>query len=223
MAKLPQWSTPERRKHLVKLAVRARQSNGFCAFGHQDCTVPEHSYYDRLLVEHTDTSYTLIGLHNGDSVPMMVKRDYVRSEIVLDDKGNLVEGPYLKGLIDFWKAEDRERRSYEWELEQRQLNDGTYGKYGSRFDPVARDAFFANRPEYYLVAMGVNPLTHRRVALVRVPSTFVHLFVDCGGGTVREVSKHAKRKAKRYGKAGAYYQTVHDRCTRAIRHYWNSR
>jgi hypothetical protein len=132
--------------------------------------------------------------------------------------------PYLARLynkvseaaIDSWKAEDRDRRSYEWHLEQQQLVDGTYGKYGSRFDPVARDVYFQNRPEYYMVGMGVNALTHKRVALIRIPSTFVHLFVDCSD-TVQELSKNAKNKWKRYGKVPAMYKTIDDNCKAAVR------
>jgi hypothetical protein len=124
--------------------------------------------------------------------------------------------PVIEGIIESWRAEDRERRSYEWKLFELQLNDGTYGKYGSSFDPVARDVFFTTRPEYYLVGIGVSPFTPKQVALIRVPSTFVHLFVDCGGA-VQEVNKNARRKMKRYGKVSGLYKTVHDRCTEAAR------
>ena len=31
-------------------------------------------------------------------------------------------------VIEDWKSEDRERRNYEWKLEQRSIQDGTYGK-----------------------------------------------------------------------------------------------
>jgi hypothetical protein len=140
-------------------------------------------------------------------------------------------GPYLARLynkvaeaaIHSWIAEDRDRRSYEWHLEQQQLIDGTYGKYGSTFDPVARDVYFQNRPEYYLVALGVNALTHQRVALIRIPSTFVHLFVDCSS-IVQEVSKHAKRKAKRYNKVnGVPMQEIDHLCKAAVRAWYANR
>jgi hypothetical protein len=124
-----------------------------------------------------------------------------------------------EAAIDSWKAEDRDRRSYEWRLEQQPLNDGTYGKYGSRFDPVARDVYFQNRPEYYLVGMGVSALTHQRVALIRVPNTSAHLFVDCSD-TVQELSKNAKRKMKRYGRVPAMYKTIDEKCKQAVRDWY---
>ncbi|MFQ6027697.1 MAG: hypothetical protein ACE5Q6_09415 [Dehalococcoidia bacterium] len=129
---------------------------------------------------------------------------------------------FIEGIIDSWKAEDRERRHYEWQLEQRQILDGTYGKYGSSFDPVARDVFVNSRPEYYLVGVGVNPFTYQRVALVRIPSTFVHLFVDVGPA-VQEVSKNARRKALRHGKLrhGALMEKIDELCRLAVADWWS--
>ncbi len=170
---LPQWSTPERRKHLVALFNRC---GGFCVFGDAGCQIHEHHY-----------------------------------EL------------FIEGIIDSWKAEDRERRSYEWKLEQRQIQDGTYGRFGGRFDPVARDVFVNERPEYYLVGLGVNPFTYQRVALVRIPSTFIHLFVDVGG-VLQEVSKNARRKVLRHGrKPGKALDTkIHEKCRLAVADWWAS-
>jgi hypothetical protein len=130
----------------------------------------------------------------------------------------------LQGIIDSWKAEDRERRAYEWQLEQQQIIDGTYGVYGSSFDPVARDVFVNSRPEYYLVALGVSPFTYKRVALVRIPSTFMHLFVDVGDA-VQEVSKNARRKALRHGKirSGALMAKIDESCKAAVMDWWSTR
>ena len=172
MTKLPQWSTPERRKHLVGLFDRC---GGYCVFGDQGCQIDEHHY-----------------------------------EL------------FIEGIIDSWKAEDRERRAYEWELEQRQILDGTYGRYGTTFDPVAKDMFVNGRPAYYLVGMGLNPFTYQRVALVRIPSTFVHLFVDVGTA-VQEVSKNARRKAMRHGKirSGALMARIDELCKAAVEDWWS--
>ena len=179
----PQWLTPERRRHLIALAVR---SDGRCIYGDVGCQIDDHHW------------------------------DY-------KPNGELYN-PVLEGIIESWKAEDRERRAYEWHLEQQQIIDGTYGKYGSTFDPVARDVFVNSRPEYYLVAVGVNPFTYRRVALVRIPSTFIHLFVDVRH-TVQGVSKNAKRKAKRYGKGTnkVLMATIDESCRLAVRDWWATR
>ena len=41
MAIYPQWSTPNRQAHLVKLFL---DSGGFCILGHRACLIPEHHY-----------------------------------------------------------------------------------------------------------------------------------------------------------------------------------
>lgn len=38
----PNWATPSRQAHLVRLFVK---SQGFCIFGHQNCLIPEHHYH----------------------------------------------------------------------------------------------------------------------------------------------------------------------------------
>jgi hypothetical protein len=119
--------------------------------------------------------------------------------LVVSLEGTEMQREYQKlaeAAIESWKDEDRERRNYEWKLEQQQILDGTYGKYGTSFDPVARDAFFATRPEYYLVSIGVNAFTYQRVALIRIPSTSVYLFVDLSDA-VQELSKNASRESRR--------------------------
>ena len=68
------------------------------------------------------------------------------------------------------------------------------------FDTIRRERFLATRPDYYVLGMSVDPLTLRRVAYVRIPSTGIGLFVDITGA-VQGVSKSARRKAARYGKS----------------------
>ena len=174
MTKLPEWSTPERQRHLVALFDRC---GGFCVFGHRGCQIDNHHYEF-----------------------------------------------FIEGVIDSWKAEDTERRNYEWKLEQRAIRDGTYGRYGTDFDPVSRDVFVNSRPTYYLVGLGVNPFTYKRVAMIRIPSTSVHLFVDVGPAN-REVSKNARRKAMRYGKVinGALMEQVNLMCLAAVGDWWGER
>ena len=41
MPHLPKWATPNRKAHLIKLFV---DSGGFCVYGHQNCSIPEHHY-----------------------------------------------------------------------------------------------------------------------------------------------------------------------------------
>ena len=92
---------------------------------------------------------------------------------------------------DSWKADDREARSQQRQIEQEQLHDGTYGRYGSDFDPVARDNFYQQRDEYRLVGRIVSPNGFKPTAVIRVPSSNINLHVDLSSAHV--LSKRARR------------------------------
>jgi hypothetical protein len=175
---MPQWSTPERQRHLVLLF---HKYIGYCLLGHRVCPNLDHFLTRDVKMQWVSEIKEEEGMdRSGNRTGIFVKvRKSKKVPVYSEEYPARLYNKVAEAAIDSWKAEDRDRRSYEWHLEQQQIVDGTYGKYGSTFDPVARDVYFQNRPEYYLVALGVNALTHRRVALIRIPSTFVYLFVDC--------------------------------------------
>jgi hypothetical protein len=219
---LPQWSTPQRREHLVELF---HKYGNLCLQGHPVCPDETHYKAGDFQIEWRSTPDIMeFRTRSGEKTNIFVqawKRERVRVE-----GGHYPARLYNKvaeAAIESWKAEDRERRSYEWDMEQLQIFDGTYGRYGSTFDPVARDVYVNGRPEYYLVGLGVNPFTYKRVALVRVPSTLVHLFVDVGT-VVQEVSKNARRKAVRHGKvSGNLMDRIDLLCRAAVADWWAAR
>jgi hypothetical protein len=228
MAKL-QRSTPERRRQLVRLAEKY---SNHCLQGHRVCRNLEHYEYRPLVCQEwvTDKAVPREGRNKQGEPTGIFYTEWQAKQVpcynyydAFSDEKPYLDKKVMDGVIESWKAEDRERRNYEWKLEQRQLHDGTYGKYGSAFDPVARDVFFSNRPEYYLVAMGVNAFSFDRVALIRIPSTSVHLFVDVGGA-VQEVSKNARRKALRHRKfSGALKDKIDENCKAAVAEWWASK
>ena len=120
----------------------------------------------------------------------------------------------VEECIDYWKADDREGRNYEWKQEERRIHHGEKGRFGQRFDPIDRETFVARRPEYYLVALGVSPFTFKQVAVVRVPSTHMHLFVEVGDV---KLSKNKRRQLARYGVMPG---EIHQRCLAAVRDWW---
>ena len=172
----PQWATPQRQEHLVKLFYR---SGGFCVFGEKLCPFEDHHYPN-----------------------------------------------YMETVIDAWKAEDREARAYLWKLEQLQLHDGTYGRYGSSFDPVARDCYYQTRPDYYFLGFGVSVESKKRIAVIRVPSTYIRLYVEVSqvfeGASI---SRNKRRKMARYHSKPPLHiwEEVDNLCSRAVAAYWASR
>jgi hypothetical protein len=98
-----------------------------------------------------------------------------------------------EALIGSWKQAELELAR----IARQTTPTGEQGRFGSRFDPVARDVFMAERPDYYLVGHGVSAWTKKRVVAVRIPSTFIFLFVDL---SLTKLSKNARHKIIRYGK-----------------------
>ena len=156
----PQWATPQRKAHLVRLFL---ESGGFCIFGERFCPHPEAHHYE----------------------------------------------PFIEGVIREWVADDRAQREALWRLERARMHRIPDRRFRQgRFDTIRRELFLAHQPPYYLVGMGIDALTFRRVAKVRIASTYIGLFVAVGGAVLRQaqdtiqgVSKSKRRKAARYGKA----------------------
>ncbi len=102
--------------------------------------------------------------------------------------------------IGYWVSDDASRRMAEWKAEQARLHRAPDQHFHQgEFDNIRREKFLAEQPPYYIEALTPDALTFRPVALVRIPSTGVHLFVELGEALQR-ASKSARRKAIRYGK-----------------------
>ena len=125
---------------------------------------------------------------------------------------------FQEAIIADWKAQDRAEREALLKIERAQIH-GEKGVFGRQFDPVERDVFMANRPDYYLKGLGVSPVTFKKVAKVRVPSTYVHLYVDLSGTKeAGSLSKNKRRKMQRYGQEAP--AEVNQLCRQAVEHWW---
>lgn len=128
---------------------------------------------------------------------------------------------FIEGLIKKWIQDDRELREAIWQEFQRQVKHWAR-RYPIRgdFNAEARDSFFDRQPSYYLLGLGINALTFKPFAKLRLPSGFVHLFVDLAD-TLKPLGKNKKRKAIRYGKPlpKAIQDKVDNVCRLAVRDY----
>ncbi len=133
---------------------------------------------------------------------------------------------FIETVIEDLKAEDREERTLLWKLEQEHLHDGTFGRYGSDFDPVARDVYYQQRPDYYLLGYGESAESKQRIAVIRVPSTYIRLYVN-GAEAFQgiSISKSKRRKMARYnsGPPAQIWERVDSLCSQAVQAYWASR
>jgi len=208
---LPLWATPQRRAILVQLF---QQSGGFCIYGHRPCPDPLHHYEYWI-----DGADVVVEATEYITEPMPFKGSETGFVMNAKTPVKVFRKIHLAGLIDGWKAEDKATAQVLWNRELQLMHQQPDRKgWKRRFDPVSRELFLANRPSYYLEAVGVSGLTFTRVAKVRVPSTNVRLFVDAAKS--KQPSKHQLRKAKRYGITPSETERVYDLCNLAVKDFW---
>lgn len=219
--RFPEWATPERRYHLAKLRLALM---GVCLQGHRWCdfrVYPDHFIHHKPKATWRATPKAMGWL---DTKTGLMRKDKFypgwAPQRVLEYTPEL-SNSYFRleaDLIEGWKDQDRAEREALLQIERAQIH-GEKGVFGSTFDPVARDVFMANRPEYYLRGTGVSVFgTVRPVALVRVPSTNIGLFVDVAGA--KALSKNKRRKMRRYGQE-APAGDVDQLCRQAVAHWWS--
>jgi len=215
----PQWMTAER---LAKLAELCERDDHLCLKGHTNC--PEKSHY-QWATSHQETVAVPVEHPVLDKATGGIRRDVTRpgwepvQVTVWEWESAYLHEAVTEETIASWKADDREQRALDWKREQQAILDGTYGTYGSQFDPVARDQFMAQRPEYYLKAKGMDGVHFRPIAVVRVPSTSLYLYVDVSAAFVNP-TKNQRRLARRRGKP-IQEVTVEEICQQAVQLWWN--
>jgi hypothetical protein len=132
----------------------------------------------------------------------------------------------LPNIKEDWIQEDREERSAELKREHETLPDGQPGKFGREWDPVRKDEYFQKRGDYSEFRLGVDVFTSRRVAYIRVPSTWVEITVQLDG--IFRHPQSSKRRTKRIftGKerpSATEMAEIDARCREAIAKYWETR
>ena len=209
----PQWMTAER---LNKLAELCERDDHLCLKGHNKCLEKSHYQWAK---PHQEWA----GLPGGA----------VTQVTVWEWEWAYLHEAVVEETIASWQADDREQRALDWKREQQAIQDGTYGTYGRlavtgrdgvvrpQFDPVSRDVFMAQRPEFYLKATGVDGMHFRPVAVVRVPSTSIVLYVDVSAAFIKTTSNQ-RRLARRRGKP-VQEVTVEELCVEAVRLWWHKR
>lgn len=129
---------------------------------------------------------------------------------------------FVEGLIANWIAEDRECNLALWQAEQRRIHNlHERGNLKGEFGAISRDIFHSSQPEYYLMGFGMNTLTFRPFAKVRLASSFVSLYIDVSGA-MRKLSKNQRRKATRYGRPLSHRSKaeIDQMCSLAVKDYY---
>lgn len=106
---------------------------------------------------------------------------------------------FSEGIIDEWQADTREEARALWIAEVRAMHQDEHTRrLGRQFDSIARERFLQQQGSYYLERDGFDPLTMRRVAFVKVPSSDITLRVDVTSA-LAPLSENKRRKIKRHG------------------------
>ena len=129
---------------------------------------------------------------------------------------------YIQRLIKTWVEVDREEAVALWERERKALhtlNEKRLPLRG-RFNNVSSVIWHETQPIYYLESIGMNGLTCKPFAKVKMASSYYHLYIDLGD-CLKTVSKHKKRKAIRYHKPlpQSVDELIRDKIANAVKHY----
>lgn len=209
----PKWVTPERKTRLTQVQEKYA---GLCLKGHQFCPVQEHYQWVRTRagwgvlpatpdnIAATEERYRIVR-DGWLSVPVPVYESELAS---LGDA-------MVEEIIASWIADDRDAAVEERRRAGQTLNDGTFGHYGRQWDPVARDVAAQGRPSYYLVAMGIDGVHFRPVAVVKIPGTGITLHVDVAKAFL---TRSQRRHARRHGRPEV---TVEALCHAAVQAWWH--
>ncbi len=109
---------------------------------------------------------------------------------------------FIDGLIKDWVNDDRASEAQAWKAERKLLHQLGEHRYPIRgqFSAIAKDIFFEHQPLYHLIGLGINGLTFKPFAKVRISSSYIVLYVDLGD-VLKDISKNQRRKAVRYSKS----------------------
>ncbi len=131
---------------------------------------------------------------------------------------------FSDNLVKDWQADDKNRKQAEWQAERITLHALGERKTPIRgtFNNISQDIILANQPLFYLEGIGVNGITFKPFAKIRLANSYMRLYVDLGH-SLQTISKNRKRKAIRYGKILPLdvSRRIDSLCYLAVKHYLN--
>lgn len=221
----PNWVTPYRQAQLIQLWIKYGNK---CLKGHTCC--PEPSHYVEVIPK-----LKLI------PTPQPVACRDRNGNPIRDNEGNtlyITSYKYVKAIENYlrvtrlydkveaevirdWAAEDREARAYERRLADRALHSlGERGALRGTFNAISRTIYADSQPLFYVEAIGLNCLTFKPFAVVKIASSLVALHVDITEA-MGKLSKCKRRKVIRHKKPlpATVQEQVSETVAKAVRRY----
>lgn len=198
------WVTPERQR---QLALLFSTYGNKCLKGHPCCPEVEH-YLEAVpkLVTYAIVKDTpcvdKVGNTLRDSEGTIVyTRSYgVGYDVVKTERLNTAYDKAIDSIVKDWVREDATARAYLRGVESKRLHSlNETGRLRGHFNAISRSIYFDNQPMFTVLGLGIDALTFKPFAKVRIASSIVALHIDITEA-LKPLSKCKKRKAIRYGK-----------------------
>jgi hypothetical protein len=224
------WVTPDRFQHLQDLFPRYGNK---CLLGHHNC--PDKTHY----IEAVPIAMRYAVVRNVPCVDKYgnTQRDengeivYTQAYGVALVKGkdrvfqyrpNTLYEQRVNEVVRDWVKDDCEARAYLQKLEARGLHSFTSESGGLRgtFNAISRTIYCDSQPMFQILGLGVNALTFKPFAKVRVAGSMVALHIDISDA-LKPLSKCKRRKVVRYGKPmpPEMMALISEESSKAVRHY----
>lgn len=160
----------------------------------------------------------------GDYPCYNAKRLFDESTLTSGVKGDCFYPLYTKQLIREWSNADRAQSLAEWRAEAKALHSlgETRTPIRGQFNNISRDIYSSAQPLFFVETLGMNGLTLKPFAKVKLASSYLRLHIDLGDCLHKvNVSKNAKRKAIRYGKPlpKSVEERIAEKVSLAVRDY----
>jgi hypothetical protein len=198
------WVTPERQR---QLALLFSTYGNKCLKGHPCCPELEHylESVPKLL------SYPIVKqvacvdrygntLRDSEGNTLYTQSYGVGYSVVRRERLNTLYDKVIDEVVKDWAEEDTVANRYQRELENKRLHSlNERGRLRGHFNSISRSIYFDNQPMFELLGLGIDALTFKPFAKIRLASSIVALHVDISEA-LKPLSKCKRRKAIRYRK-----------------------
>jgi len=219
------WVTPERQH---QLALLFSTYGNKCLKGHYCCPEVEHylEAVPRLVtypIIKPEACVTRDGNTLRDSEGAIVyTRSYgVGHAVVHTERLNTAYDRAIDAIVKDWVREDAVARAYLRDVESKRLHSlNETGRLRGHFSAISRTVYFDNQPMFEVLELGIDALTFKPFAKVRIASSGVALHIDISEA-LKPLSKCKKRKCIRYGKPlpAIIAEVVSESASVAVRKY----
>lgn len=201
----PKWVNPTRQAYLVELWEKYGNK---CRYGHLNCSDASHYAFSKSRLDNGKRIDYKVVYQTSDNDGI---ERYLNDYDICSEK-----------CVKNWIESDRDQTyadyRIEYESRHNNLSDRKYPLHG-KFNGIARDIYYDNSPVYRIEVIGIDGISHKPVAKIRLVADSTILFVDISKAMQSE-TKNQKRKALKHSKINPLLQSKIDDClNKAVTHY----